>query len=356
VLQHLIFPATDVPPVSYNFLYCFDKDDIIFSGTVEATTLLGHVGVSICDEAHVASLITNSILGGDTLSSRLGNHIRDNLGLSYGVYSRFEAGVHAGSFVIRMQSKTEHMAEVVQAAWQVVHQLVEEGVTEEEVKIAKYNLISRQTLDLSAADNLGRALSTAYLCGKPDWLTAPLHLPNDIIHVSVAKVNEILRKYIDPWRLARVTVGPAKVNLGPWKPSRTALPPIVEPVRVAPERPVCYEQGHETRYSAKSLFFNTYGVKNGRISGTFSWNPPEQAIEVSEFKLWWATSCSRTDIIAIAGPVWLDVLADPSPQHKYTVVIEGLLVPVGATTILLLSLDSHGMPWPGGVGVSVGGN
>jgi len=52
-------------------------------------------------------MVLNQILGGDTLSSRLGAEVRDRQGLTYGLYSKFITGKNVGTFLIEMQTSPE---------------------------------------------------------------------------------------------------------------------------------------------------------------------------------------------------------------------------------------------------------
>jgi len=240
----------------------------------------------------------------------------------------------------------------------VIHELVTDGVSEEEVKIAKSNLISQQILDLSDGLDLGRSFLSASLCNKTDFMTYPLRLPSVIINVSVDDVNSILRKYIDPWSLIRVTVGPSVLDMSSWTiPPRAALPSLPSRVTEQESRTVCYEHGYATPQTALNFWFNTYGISDGKITGTFSWSSPMQDADVFFYRLWWATGCTKDSIIRSAGPIWTDIYRDPLiPDNVYTISVKDITVPPTATTILLIGHDLNGNPWSGAVGVSVQGN
>jgi len=148
--------------------------------------------------------------------------------------------------------------------------------------IAKSNLISQQILDLSSGLDLGRSFLAAQICNQTDFMTYPLRIPSLFLDVTVDRVNSILRKYIDPWSLIRVTVGPNPLDMGNWTvPSKIVLPELPsrvdasEGADVGVTRSVCYD-GVATPYSAKDFWLNSYGNVKGKLSGTFSWSAPEK--------------------------------------------------------------------------------
>ena len=61
--------------------------DLLQNSHMDAITLLAHVGIRRSDALYYPAMVVNQMLGGDTLSSRLGTEIRDKHALSYGVYS-----------------------------------------------------------------------------------------------------------------------------------------------------------------------------------------------------------------------------------------------------------------------------
>jgi zinc protease len=61
-------------------------------GKSQSITYMGYPGIERRDRRYHAAIVLNQILGGDTLSSRLGTEIRDRQGLTYGIYSYFAAG------------------------------------------------------------------------------------------------------------------------------------------------------------------------------------------------------------------------------------------------------------------------
>ncbi|MEM9245290.1 MAG: pitrilysin family protein, partial [Cyanobacteria bacterium P01_F01_bin.153] len=68
------------------------------SAKSQAITVMGYPGITRTDPRYYPALVLNQLLGGDTLASRLGRTLRDRHGLTYGIYSQFQAGQTAGPF------------------------------------------------------------------------------------------------------------------------------------------------------------------------------------------------------------------------------------------------------------------
>jgi predicted Zn-dependent peptidase len=165
----------DFPTVVPNNDYYAEPD----THSADVITLLGRTGVPICHPQYWVAKIANEILGGDTLSSRLGTHVRDKEGLSYGVYSTLEGGFKtSGMHVIRMQSTTDNAKSALAGVLQVLTDFMD-GVSEYELEVAKRNLISQHTLSLETAEDVGAFLLGRQICAD----SQPVELRKEVAKV-----------------------------------------------------------------------------------------------------------------------------------------------------------------------------
>jgi zinc protease len=109
--------------------------------SAQAHVLIGQPGYKRSDPDHFALLVGNYTLGGGGFVSRLTQEVREKRGLSYSVYSYFSPGLHAGGFVIGLQTRPDQAAQAVQVSREVLAKYVAEGPTQVELKAAKDNLI-----------------------------------------------------------------------------------------------------------------------------------------------------------------------------------------------------------------------
>jgi zinc protease len=154
-----------------------------------------------------ALLMGNYILGGGALSSRLGDRVRQNEGLSYGVASGVTASpidertvftIYAISNPAKREKLTSVIAEEVQ-------KLVSDGVTEEELKRAIDGYL--QSTQVSRAEDRGLVgLLSVNLFAKRDMMFVKAQ-EEAIRSLTVAEVNAAIKEFIDPARLVIATAG-----------------------------------------------------------------------------------------------------------------------------------------------------
>ena len=102
---------------------------------------MGQPGYKRDDPAYFALLVGNYILGGGGFVSRLQNEVREKRGLTYGAYSNFQPGLHAGAFTVSLQTRPDQAAQALDVARSVVKDFVANGPTDDELKAAKDNLV-----------------------------------------------------------------------------------------------------------------------------------------------------------------------------------------------------------------------
>ncbi|MEH2297415.1 M16 family metallopeptidase [Nostoc sp.] len=179
----------------------------VLPGKSQAVTYMGCTGINRYDPRFHAALVLNQILGGDTLSSRLGAQVRDRQGLSYGIYSYFQAGKNAGTFLIEMQTSPEDSIKAIASTHQILQQIHQQGVTALEVETAKRTLISNYNVSLANPEELADRIlmNEVYELDK-----VQLHSFTDKIQkVTLAQVNQAARELLHPDKIVVVTAGPS---------------------------------------------------------------------------------------------------------------------------------------------------
>mgnify|MGYP002777043046 CR=1 FL=1 len=178
----------------------------IMPGKTQSIVILGYRGIDRKDPRYYTSLVLNQIVGGDTLSSRLGTEIRDRQGLTYGVYSAFQAGRHAGPFAIRMQTDPADAQKAIASTRRLLQLIQTQGVKPEEAQAAKRSLTSSYTVSLANPDELASTILMNAVFGLgAEELRA---FPQKIQAVTLEKVNLAAKELLQPDRIAIVTAGP----------------------------------------------------------------------------------------------------------------------------------------------------
>ena len=177
-----------------------DKANAVFNaGTVFA--------MNEDDEDTEALRLGNFILGGGSLSSRLGNRIRQKEGLSYGVGSQLSIpskGTEA-KFSINAITNPQNMDAVEAAAMEELTNFIEEGPTADEVERAQTAWFESQKVSRSSdgsiagqvSSNLNLDRTFAYMTKREQQVAA----------LTPESIQAAFKKHIDPTKLVIIRAG-----------------------------------------------------------------------------------------------------------------------------------------------------
>ncbi|MBD2294089.1 insulinase family protein [Anabaena sphaerica FACHB-251] len=178
----------------------------VIPGKAEAVTYLGYNAIARTDPRYYAALVLNQILGGDTLSSRLGTEVRDRLGLTYGIYSGFAAGINPGPFLISMQTAPGDAQKAIASTIALLKQLRTQGITEAELNTAKRSITNSYPVDLANPSEVASIILNNAVSGLS---TAEIReFPQRIQAITMTQVQKVIAELIKPENLVIVTAGP----------------------------------------------------------------------------------------------------------------------------------------------------
>ncbi|WP_404790754.1 M16 family metallopeptidase [Altericista sp. CCNU0014] len=197
-------PALNFPPVGLPKTTTYVSKSI--PGKAEAVTYLGYSGLSRRDPRYYAAVVLNQVLGGDTLSSRLGTEIRDRLGLTYGISSGFSAGQNPGPFLISMQTAPKDVRRAIDSTVALLRQLREQGITATELDNAKRSIQNSYPVELASPSSVANAILSDTVMGL--GLEELRQFPIKIGAVTAEQVEQVIQEFIQPDRLVIVTSGP----------------------------------------------------------------------------------------------------------------------------------------------------
>jgi zinc protease len=173
--------------------------------SAQAHVYIGQPGFKRNDPDFFALTVGNYILGGGGFVSRLTNEVREKRGLSYSVYSGFNPGLHAGSFIIGLQTRPDQAAQAVQVARDTLRHFVDQGPTAAELKAAKDNLIGGFALRIDNNRKLLDNVANIAAYGLPlDYLDG---WTQRVAQVSVADIKAAFARKLQPERMVTVIVG-----------------------------------------------------------------------------------------------------------------------------------------------------
>jgi zinc protease len=153
----------------------------------------------------VPATVANYLLGGSTITGRLGANLREEKGWTYGVRSGFAAALQPAGWAI----ETAVDAEVVDAALAEIagelDRFLAGPVPEEELARARHSLILSLPRAFETPGRVVSRLGTVEAFGLPSdyWETYPARIQE----VTADEVLRIARERFDPAGLVRVVVG-----------------------------------------------------------------------------------------------------------------------------------------------------
>ena len=165
------------------------------------------------DQPEYASLLLgNFILGGGSLSSRLGNRVRQQEGLSYAVRSGVSARAKDKrvDFTLYAITNPENKDRLVEVLREELDRIRDDGVTEDELREAKTAYLQaarvRRSGDRAIASDLLGTLFTDRTMAYHD-----LH-EKQIREATVESVNVAIKKFIQPDKLVMAIAGDFKTS------------------------------------------------------------------------------------------------------------------------------------------------
>ncbi|MGD9722332.1 MAG: M16 family metallopeptidase [Pirellulales bacterium] len=159
------------------------------------------------DPKYPAMVIGNYVLGAGTLSSRLGDRVRQKEGLSYGVrsYMAAESLDDRASLTINAICNPANIDKVNVAVAEELAKLLADGITQEELTRAQQGYLQQQQVARTDDGALAGVLADLLFTDRTMQYYAQLE--SQIAALKPAEVGEALRKNIDPKKLVVVDAG-----------------------------------------------------------------------------------------------------------------------------------------------------
>jgi zinc protease len=159
------------------------------------------------DADYAALVIGNYILGGGTLSSRLGVRIRQQEGLSYGVSSSFSASSWEprAMFSVTAICNPRNMARMEVCVKEELQRMMREGITADELTKARDGYL--ESLKVSRASDVAIAGTLGSLRHLDRTMQWQADMEKKIRALTPESVNAAMRKHIDPAKLVVVAAG-----------------------------------------------------------------------------------------------------------------------------------------------------
>lgn len=165
---------------------------------------MGMQGVSHGDDNLYSLLAVNNVFGG-TMSSRLFQKVREELGMAYSVFSFPASFIDNGLYTIYAATNPMNLKDVITAIIGEMRKMISEGITPDELARAKEQLKGSFILGLESTG--GRMNSI----GKSELLLGYIKTPDEILEkidsITMEQADEIIRTYYKPEEISVAIVG-----------------------------------------------------------------------------------------------------------------------------------------------------
>jgi zinc protease len=177
-------------------------------GSVQSTLRLGHTAPHRAHPDYVPMTLAGTVLGG-AFTSRLNHLLREVRGYTYGVRADFGLSRRFGRFVTSAGVQTEVTAPALVDAVAEIDRTQTEGVTEEELAVARAWRAGQLSVELQTPGAIANALATVVTYGFPDDYHARLR--EQLLSADGAQVSAAAAAYLRPRGLTLVVEGDAAV-------------------------------------------------------------------------------------------------------------------------------------------------
>jgi predicted Zn-dependent peptidase len=198
-------PEAMVPKVGYREeqsagRYFIEKDNV-----TQAQIRMGHLGITVDNPDFFAVQVMNEVLSGG-FSGRLMRSIRTEKGLAYGVGGGVRASFnHPGVTGFSLSTKSESMADAVDALYEEVEGMIDNPATQEELERAKETILNSFIFNYASRGQvLRQQLLYAYYGLPVDFLEK---YRSNIEKVTVEDVARVAKAYLHPERATLLVVG-----------------------------------------------------------------------------------------------------------------------------------------------------
>lgn len=183
------------------------EDPVIIDFDIPQTMVFfGTQGVKRSDPNYFAAYVMNEILGGSSsLTSILGEEIRESRGLAYSVSSHIEPLSHAAMWRGNFASRNDQARSAVNVLLATLKAFREKGPTDEEVQNAKQYLVNSFVLNLDSNDAIASFLINMQINHLGiDYLQRRNSM---VMSVRKEEIMDMTNRLIDPDKMLLFMIG-----------------------------------------------------------------------------------------------------------------------------------------------------
>ncbi|MFY0693340.1 MAG: insulinase family protein [Paracoccaceae bacterium] len=198
-------PATGAPLTDRAAYLLEGGETIVPFETPQSVAIFGHAGIPRNAPDFFPAYVMNQVLGAGGFGSRLMDEVREKRGLTYGVYSYLAPMDKAELVMGRVASSNDRVAEAISVIRSEWERLAREGVTAEELDVAKTYLTGAYPLRFDGNATIAGILVGMQMDGLP---TSYIDDRNAKIEaVTLEDIQRVAARLLQPDALHFVVVG-----------------------------------------------------------------------------------------------------------------------------------------------------
>lgn len=164
-------------------------------GSEQVELRMGTVAIARNHEDWVALQVANNILGDDA-GGRLFQDIREDKGLTYGIYSQITMGQAPGTFVVSTSTRTENLGQMLGGVFGHIQRLRTEAPSQDEFDQTVQKMIGRFPLEVETAQDIVSKVRESLVYGLSNDYWSRYR--DEIRKVTPADVQKAAQRYLHP--------------------------------------------------------------------------------------------------------------------------------------------------------------
>lgn len=181
--------------------------DVMLPEKASADIVIAHpCAVKRSSEDFYAARIANAALGQDTITSRLGQVVRDRAGLTYGIYSNFaDTAFGAAPWTVSLSANPRNIDRALQLVAVTLNDYLTKGISEDDLAKESGRALGSFKVGLSSSLGIARVITEFEFLGLG---TAELdRISSHYKSMNKSKVDQAMRRYFHPDQAVTVVSG-----------------------------------------------------------------------------------------------------------------------------------------------------
>jgi zinc protease len=179
---------------------------VLIPGKTQSDLILGWTGVRRTDPDFVPAYLANSVLGQFGMMGRVGQRVREDLGLAYYAYTNLDAGIGVGPWAVAAGVAPGKVDLAVEAILGEVERMRQEPVDAEELADNKAFIVDSLPLHLESNEGIAAQIAGMEQFGLGlDYLR---RFPSLIAQISAGEMMDVAHRYLDPEAYVLSVAGP----------------------------------------------------------------------------------------------------------------------------------------------------